>query len=595
MAKERIVKTQEDGAVALVQQAKGGDEEAFAQLFVDYHPPVFNYVYHMLGDRQAAEDITQDAFIRAHARIGQLGPPWDFKSWVFRIASNLTVDHLRRERRFVNLEEQSMSADSSTTRRPSERGAQQAEEQRAVWVTLNGMPTTYRQALVMREFNGLSYQELSNALECSYDNARQLVHRARLNFRERHGLRMALARGVERCRELGDMLSAYHDGELGADQMEAVQAHIATCPYCRETEEDLRKVGALFAGFVPILPSAGWVEHVLGEMGIHHVPTPTGSGGAGSAGGGAPSGGGMGGASAAGEGAAGGLKALWASSSILAKTGFLAGVLAGLTGLTLAAAMFHAGVLTAAPPPPEPVFSPPMPSPSDVAIEVPPTMNAQPPPPEASATPTPPPSPSASPSPTVTPTPTEQAPIVIGDSNSNCRFGPGTVYDVVGFLLEGQSAPIDGRNAAWTWWWIERVDGSGHCWVWDGLVTVEGDTSAVPVIAAPPTPTPADNEPPSITLSYKPMGSQRPDDSDLVTLVVSATDEHGVARIEIWLAPPGSTQPKQRFACENMEACSYQGGPYIPGSLIFYGVAVDTMGNTAESSHEVIKIFSTVK
>jgi RNA polymerase sigma-70 factor (ECF subfamily) len=592
LAKKSAVKTQEEGKVALVQQAHGGDEQAFAQLFVDYHPPVLNYVYHMLGDRQAAEDITQDAFIRAHARIGQLGPPWDFKSWVFRIASNLTVDYLRRGRRFVELEEQTMSADSSTTRRPSERDAQRAQEQRAVWLTLDGMPTTYRQALVMREFNGFSYRELSNAMECSYDNARQIVHRARLNFRERHGLRMALARGVERCRELGDMLSAYHDGELSADQMEAVQAHIATCPYCRETEEDLRKVGALIAGFVPILPSAGWVEHVLGEMGIRHVPPPSGSGAEGAAGGGGASGGGMGGA---GGGTAGGLKALWTGSSILAKSGFLTGMLAGLTGLTLVAAMFHAGVFTAPPPPPAPVFSPPLPSPTGVAIEASPTMNVQPPPPVASATPSPSPSPSPTPSPTVTPTPTEQAPIVIADANSNCRFGPGTVYNVITYLLEGQSAPIDGRNAEWTWWWIERVDGTGHCWVWDGRVTVQGDTSDVPVIAAPPTPTPEDKEPPSITVSYAPEGSLRPDDSDIVTLVVSAADEHGIARIEIWLAPPGSTQPKRRLVCESTETCTYQGGPYTPGSLIFYGVAVDTMGNTAESNHEVITIYSTVK
>jgi hypothetical protein len=166
---------------------------------------------------------------------------------------------------------------------------------------------------------------------------------------------------------------------------------------------------------------------------------------------------------------------------------------------------------------------------------------------------------------------------------------------VITYLLEGQSASIDGRNAEWTWWWIERVDGNGHCWVWDGRVTVQGDTSDVPVIAAPPTPTPADNEPPSITVSYTPVGPLRPDDSDIVTLVVSAADEHGIARIEIWLAPPGSTQPKRRLVCESTETCTYQGGPYTPGSLIFYGVAVDTMGNTAESNHEVITIYSTVK
>ncbi len=105
---------------------------------------------------------------------------------------------------------------------------------------------------------------------------------------------------------------------------------------------------------------------------------------------------------------------------------------------------------------------------------------------------------SNTPSPTVTPThtPTLAPPMATGDLDAYCRFGPGTVYDVIGYMLEGEVASIGGRSAETTWWQIENPDRLGHCWVSDVVVMVIGDTSEVPVVAAPPTPTPPPPPPP---------------------------------------------------------------------------------------------------
>jgi len=252
--------------VALVRRAQAGDGEAFTQLFHQLHQPVLNYIYRTVGDRQAAEDITQDAFIRAHERVSQLGPPWDFKSWVFRIASNLAIDYLRQGKRFVDVEEPLEMRGPPTTQRPSERQVQRGEAREAVEATLVLMPTKYRQALVLREINGLAYGEVATALECNYDNARQLVHRARLNFRELHGIRLMAASGAVQCREMEDLLSAFRDGELSADDQRAVKRHIAACEHCQETEKDLKKVAAMVAGLVPIFPSPGWTEGILERL-----------------------------------------------------------------------------------------------------------------------------------------------------------------------------------------------------------------------------------------------------------------------------------------------------------------------------------------
>ena len=86
----------------LAQRAQRGDRAAFGDLFDRHHQSLLNYVFHMVEDRQQAEDIGHKAFLRAFERLGQLGPPWDFKSWLYRIATNLAVDWLRRRNRWVD-------------------------------------------------------------------------------------------------------------------------------------------------------------------------------------------------------------------------------------------------------------------------------------------------------------------------------------------------------------------------------------------------------------------------------------------------------------------------------------------------------------
>lgn len=99
------------------------------------------------------------------------------------------------------------------------------------------------------------------------------------------------------------------------------------------------------------------------------------------------------------------------------------------------------------------------------------------------------------PTPSVTPTVTATEilnPFITTDVNSNVRNGPSTVYDIHGVLLKGQTANILGRNSNSSWWVIEFAAApTGKGWIADSIVAVSGDTSNVPLVAAPPTPTPA--------------------------------------------------------------------------------------------------------
>jgi hypothetical protein len=92
--------------------------------------------------------------------------------------------------------------------------------------------------------------------------------------------------------------------------------------------------------------------------------------------------------------------------------------------------------------------------------------------------------------PTFTPTPAPQGPTASADVDANCRFGPGTVYKVIGTFLEGESSPLVGRSDPAGWWLINNPDSSGTCWVADSTVSITGETDGVSIVVAPPTPTP---------------------------------------------------------------------------------------------------------
>lgn len=130
-----------------------------------------------------------------------------------------------------------------------------------------------------------------------------------------------------------------------------------------------------------------------------------------------------------------------------------------------------------------------------VALRAEPALQAtQPPTATASATPAPtqPPSPTTAPSASAAQPAAAAAaaqasgPTIIADQNTNCRLGPGTGYAVITWLLKGNESTVEGRDATKDWWYIVSPDDADErCWVWNGSTTVVGDTSMVPLRAAP--------------------------------------------------------------------------------------------------------------
>ena len=155
--------------------------------------------------------------------------------------------------------------------------------------------------------------------------------------------------------------------------------------------------------------------------------------------------------------------------------------------------------------------------------------------------------------------------------NLYCRFGPATIYDVIGDLVPGESSAIVGRNSQSTWAQIQNLDRAGTCWVALSGGTVSGDLSTAAVIAAPPTPTPkpvpTDNQRPSIQVSH----AEGPSCGQVI-YTATASDNVGVTSIKIYLN--GALVQ----TCSNTTNCTFTGGA---GS--YYATAEDAAQNIATS------------
>jgi RNA polymerase sigma-70 factor (ECF subfamily) len=177
----------------LVQAAKGGDLGAFEQLVKRYDRNVFRIAQHITQNREDAEDVVQDAFLKSYENLGQFQGQSKFYTWLVRIAVNEALMKLRRRRpeRMVSLDEDVKTEDDSMPREIAdwspnpEQLYTQAELRDILQRTIHGLPPSFRTVFVLRDVEGLSTEETAEALDLSIPAVKSRLLRARLQLRER--------------------------------------------------------------------------------------------------------------------------------------------------------------------------------------------------------------------------------------------------------------------------------------------------------------------------------------------------------------------------------------------------------------------------
>jgi len=171
----------------LVKRALGGDERAYADLLVRYERPVFTLVVRMVRDRTVAEDLAQDAFVKAFGRLQSYDPSRKFSSWLFKVAHNTAIDHLRRrELDTVSLdapvgddEDGPARTVEDTVGETPAAAAERADLSRALTRAVGRLRPEYRQVVLLRYQAGLEYGEIVEETGFPLGTVKTYLHRAR--------------------------------------------------------------------------------------------------------------------------------------------------------------------------------------------------------------------------------------------------------------------------------------------------------------------------------------------------------------------------------------------------------------------------------
>jgi RNA polymerase sigma-70 factor (ECF subfamily) len=178
----------------LVGYARGGSEGAYRELLGRYQRPVFSLVYRMVRDRELAEDLAQETFVKVFNHLGSYDPKYKFSSWIFKIANNLAIDTLRRKglktvsldgsRNATTEEETEASRISIATDDENPEELLLAKELgRDIEQAIARLRPEYRTAVILRHVEGRAYEEIAEIMEVPLGTVKTYIHRARTELR----------------------------------------------------------------------------------------------------------------------------------------------------------------------------------------------------------------------------------------------------------------------------------------------------------------------------------------------------------------------------------------------------------------------------
>ncbi len=179
----------------VVRLAQQGRELAFRELVRRYERPVFSLVFRMVRDRELAEDLSQDAFIKVLNHIDRYSPEFKFSSWLFKIANNVAIDHLRRRRIETISIDGSPHASSAAEIEATTLNLQSEQESAldemeakelgsAIEVAIAKLRPEYRACIMLRHVEGRAYEEIAATLDLPLGTVKTYIHRARHELRQ---------------------------------------------------------------------------------------------------------------------------------------------------------------------------------------------------------------------------------------------------------------------------------------------------------------------------------------------------------------------------------------------------------------------------
>jgi RNA polymerase sigma factor (sigma-70 family) len=315
------------GDEKLIAMARAGNAGAFEMIVDRYQGRLLGFCRQMLGSTEDAEDVLQEVFVNAYRAMLADEREINLRPWLYRIARNRCLNHLRKP---------SADAQESMDMVPEVEAASTAEkvhnreEFRQIIADVNKLPETQRSALLLREMDALSYEEIADAMETTVPSVKSLLVRARISLAEASQARLLT------CGEVRVELSEAAEGLRKVSA--PVRRHVRECEECADFRSQVRSNEKLLAAIFPVPALFALKGFIAGKLGLGGGSAAS-SAAAGSAAAG-------GGAAAAG-GAASGLGAALGGGGAAGGLGGIGGAIGGALGTKAVAGVVAAAVVTA--------------------------------------------------------------------------------------------------------------------------------------------------------------------------------------------------------------------------------------------------------
>ena len=260
------------GDERLIALIRRGNHHAFEALVGRYQARLLAFCRHMLNSREDAEDVLQEVFAAAFNAILADDRPINVRPWLYRIARNRSLNHLRKQTAIgvdsmdVHLSEHGLTTADKVHKR---------EEFRQLMEDVQDLAETQRTALLLREIDALSYEQIAEAMETTIPSVKSLLVRARVSLAEAAEARLLT------CDEVRDELGEVAEGLRRTSP--PVRRHLRTCERCQGFRKQLRQTNKAMAALFPIGPLLLLKKTLL----AHGAGAAAGSGSAAAAGGGA--------------------------------------------------------------------------------------------------------------------------------------------------------------------------------------------------------------------------------------------------------------------------------------------------------------------
>jgi RNA polymerase sigma factor (sigma-70 family) len=228
----------------LITLLRRGNTAAFEVLVARYETRLLTFCRHLLGSREDAEDVLQEVMTAAFNAILADDRPINTRPWLYRIARNRSLNHLRRTQAIGvdSMDHHLAEHGASTADKVHER-----EEFRMLVTDIHGLPETQRTALVLREMDALSYEQIAEAMETTVSSVKSLLVRARMGLAEAAGARLLS------CEEVRIELAEVAEG-LMKKPGPLVRRHMKDCERCSEFQTQLKATNKALAALLPVGP-----------------------------------------------------------------------------------------------------------------------------------------------------------------------------------------------------------------------------------------------------------------------------------------------------------------------------------------------------